>query len=196
MCFLVSVPSTQTSLDQNLSIKKEGPHISMLQPTPHVTSNNTSLQNLMSDVKNPMNIMSASLASNLALGNINMANLNLSLSQGLAPHLAMHNQLENMINTSTSMTNISNSHHATLSQQHSNGFSSIKRENSPPNILNNNGIPGINMPLNIGAMASIFDPLVSMPMQIPQLSIKKEEKSLTMSQPSMLQKTIDGRRSS
>ncbi|KAG7209231.1 hypothetical protein KM043_015355 [Ampulex compressa] len=187
---LASVPTTQTSLDQALSIKKE-PHIPMIQ-TPHTTTNNTNL-NLLPDVKAPVNMMPTSMASNLNLGNINMANLNMNLPQGLATHMSMHNQLENMINTTSPLTNIQNSHNVTMSQQHSNGFSNIKRENSPPNMLNNNGIPGLNMGMNMGGMGSIFDPLpiVSMPMQISQLPIKKEEKPLTISQPQMPQKPMD-----
>ncbi|XP_033323218.1 homeotic protein female sterile isoform X5 [Megalopta genalis] len=186
---LAPVPTTQTSLEQTLSIKKE-PHIPMIQ-APHTTTNNS--LNLISDVKPPVNIMPTSMATNLNLGNITMANLNMNLPQGLATHMSMHNQLENMINTTSALTNIQNSHNATMSQQHSNGFSNIKRENSPPNMLNNNGIPGLNIGMNMGAMSSIFDPLpiTSMPMQISQMPIKKEEKPLPTSQPSMAQKPMD-----
>ncbi|XP_031836833.1 homeotic protein female sterile isoform X5 [Nomia melanderi] len=185
---LAPVPTTQ-SLEQTMSMKKE-PHIPMIQ-APHTTTNNS--LNLMADVKPPVNMMPTSMASNLNLGNITMANLNMNLPQGLATHMSMHNQLENMINTTSSLTNIPNSHNATMSQQHSNGFSNIKRENSPPNMLNNNGISGLNMGMNMGAMSSIFDPLpiVSMPMQISQMPIKKEEKPLPISQPSMTQKPMD-----
>lgn len=160
--------------------------------TPHTTTNNTNL-NLMPDVKAPVNMMPTSMASNLNLGNITMANLNMSLQPGLATHMSMHNQLENMINTTSPLTSIQNSHNATMSQQHSNGFSNIKRENSPPNMLNNNGIPGLSMGMNMGGMGSIFDPLsmVSMPMQISQLPIKKEEKPVPISQPQMPQKPMD-----
>ncbi|XP_035733356.1 bromodomain-containing protein 2-like isoform X1 [Vespa mandarinia] len=186
---LASVPTTQTSLDQGLSIKKES-HISMI-PTLH-TSNNTNL-NLLPDVKNPVNMMPTNMASNLNLGNINMANLNMNLQQGLATHMSMHNQLENMINTTSPLTNIQNTHNVTMSQ-HSNGFPSIKRETSPPNMLNNNGIPGVNVGMNMGGMGSIFDPvpIVSMPMQISQIPIKKEEKQpLPISQPQIAQKAMD-----
>ncbi|EZA59817.1 Bromodomain testis-specific protein [Ooceraea biroi] len=188
---LASVPTTQPSLDQTLAIKKEPPFI----PAPHATNNtnnNTSL-NLLPDVK-PVNMMPASMASNLNLGNLNMANLNMNLPQGLAAHMSMHNQLENMINTTAPLTNIQNSHNVTMSQQHSNGFPNAKRSNSPPNMLNNNGIPGLNMGMNMGGMSSIFDPLpiVSMPMQISQLPIKKEEKPLQISQPQLAQKPMDG----
>ncbi|XP_076183936.1 homeotic protein female sterile isoform X3 [Ptiloglossa arizonensis] len=187
---LALVPTTQSSLEQTMSIKKE-PHIPMIQ-APHTTTNNTNL-NLLSEVKAPVNMMPSSMASSLNLGNITMANLNMSLPQGLATHISMHNQLENMINTTSPLTSIQNSHNATMSQQHSNGFSNIKRENSPPNMLNNNGIPGLNMGINIGGMSSIFDPLptVSMPMQISQMPIKKEEKPLSISQSQMDQKPMD-----
>ncbi|XP_078045320.1 homeotic protein female sterile isoform X4 [Augochlora pura] len=186
---LAPVPTTQTSLEQTLSIKKE-PHIPMIQ-APHTTTNNS--LNLISDVKPPVNMMPTSMATNLNLGNITMANLNMNLPQGLATHMSMHNQLENMINTTSALTNIQNSHNATMSQQHSNGFSNIKRESSPPNMLNNNGIPGLNIGMNMGAMSSIFDPLpiTSMPMQISQMPIKKEEKPLPTSQPPMAQKPMD-----
>ncbi|CAL7946912.1 unnamed protein product [Xylocopa violacea] len=187
---LAPVPTTQTSLEQTMSLKKKS-HIPMIQ-TPHTTTNNTNL-NLLPDVKTPVNMMPTSMASNLNLGNIAMANLNMNLPQGLATHMSMHNQLENMINTTSPLTNIQNSHNATMSQQHSNGFSNIKRENSPPNMLNNNGIPGLNMGMNMGGMGSIFDPMpiVSMPMQISQMPLKKEEKSVPISQPQMPQKPMD-----
>ncbi|XP_076654023.1 homeotic protein female sterile isoform X6 [Halictus rubicundus] len=186
---LAPVPTTQTSLEQTMSMKKE-PHIPMIQ-APHTTTNNS--LNLMADVKPPVNMMPTSMAANLNLGSITMPNLNMNLPQGLATHMSIHNQLENMINTTSSLTNIQNSHNATMSQQHSNGFPNMKRDNSPPNMLNNNGIPGLNMGMNIGAMGSIFDPLPigSMPMQISQMSIKKEEKPLTTSQPPMAQKPMD-----
>lgn len=182
---------TQTSLEQTLSLKKE-PHIAMIQAA-HTNANNTNL-NILSDVKAPVNMMPTSMASNLNLGNLSMANLNMNLSQGLATHMSMHNQLENMINTTSPLTSIQNSHSVTMSQQHSNGFSNIKRENSPPNLLNNNGIPGLNMGMNMGGIGSIFDPLsiVSMPMQTSQMAIKKEEKSLPISQAQMAQKPMDG----
>lgn len=182
---------TQPTLDQTLAIKKESSFI----PTSHTTSNtnnNTNL-NLLPDVK-PVNMMPTSMTSNLNLGNINMnMNLNMNLSQGLA-HMSMHNQLENMINTTAPLTNIQNSHNVTMSQQHSNGFPNTKRGNSPPNMLNNNGIPGLNMGINMGGMSSIFDPLpmTSMPMQISQIPIKKEEKPLPISQPQLTQKPMDG----
>ncbi|XP_015434365.1 PREDICTED: bromodomain-containing protein 2-like isoform X2 [Dufourea novaeangliae] len=186
---LAPVPTTQTSLEQAMSIKKE-PHIAMIQ-APHTTTNNTNL-NLLPDVKAPVNMMPTSMA-NLNLGNITMANLNMNLPQGLATHMSMHNQLESMINTTSSLSSIQNSHNVAMSQQHSNGFSNIKRENSPPNMLNNNGIPGVSMGINMGGMSSIFDPLpiVSMPMQISQMPIKKEEKPLPISQPQMAQKPMD-----
>jgi len=179
---------SQPTLDQTLALKKESSFIQ----TSHTnnTNNNTNL-NLLPDVKS-VNMM-PSMASNLNLGNINMTNLNMNLSQGLAAHMSMHNQLENMINTTAPLTNIQNSHNVTMSQQHSNGFPNTKRGNSPPNMLNNNGIPGLNMGMNIGGMSSIFDPLpiASMPMQISQIPIKKEEKPLPISQP-LTQKPMDG----
>ncbi|XP_012059289.1 PREDICTED: bromodomain-containing protein 2-like [Atta cephalotes] len=205
---LASVPTTQSSMDQTLAIKKEPSFIqsqstldqtlalkkeSSFIQTSHTnnTNNNTNL-NLLPDVK-PVNMMPTSMASNLNLGNINMTNLNMNLSQGLAAHMSMHNQLENMINTTAPLTNIQNSHNVTMSQQHSNGFPNTKRGNSPPNMLNNNGIPGLNMGMNIGGMSSIFDPLpiASMPMQISQIPIKKEEKPLPISQPQLTQKPMD-----
>ncbi|XP_029668063.1 homeotic protein female sterile-like isoform X4 [Formica exsecta] len=205
-----SVPTTQSSLEQTLAIKKDPPFIQTQQSsldqtlaikkdppfiqTSHTTNNtntNTNL-NLIPDVK-PVNMMPTSMASNLNLGNINMASLNMNLSQGLAAHMSIHNQLENMINTTASLPNIQNSHNVTMSQQHSNGFPNTKRGNSPPNMLNNNGIPGLNMGMNMGGMSSIFDPLpiVSMPMQISQISIKKDEKPLPISQPQLTQKPMD-----
>lgn len=161
--------------------------------TPHTTTNNTNL-NLLPDIKTPVNMMPTSMASNLNLGNMTMANLNMNLQQGLATHMSMHNQLENMINTTSPLTNIQNSHNATISQQHSNGFSNIKRENSPPNMLNNNGISGLNMGMSMGGIGSIFDPMPmqsSMPMQMSQIPIKKEEKSVSISQSQMPQKPMD-----
>lgn len=207
--YVASVPTTQSSLEQTLAIKKEPPFIQTQQPsldqtlaikdpsfiqTSHTTNNtntNTNL-NLIPDVK-PVNMMPTSMASNLNLGNINMASSNMNLSQGLAAHMSIHNQLENMINTTASLSNIQNSHNVTMSQQHSNGFPNTKRGNSPPNMLNNNGIPGLNMGMNMGGISSIFDPLpISMPMQISQISIKKDEKPLPISQPQLTQKPMDG----
>ncbi|KAL0112338.1 hypothetical protein PUN28_011984 [Cardiocondyla obscurior] len=207
---LASVPTTQSSLDQALAIKKE-PSFIQTQPTldqalavkkepsfiqashaTNNTNNNTNL-NLIPDVK-PVNMMPTSMASNLNLGNINMTNLNINLSQGLTAHMSMHNQLENMINTTAPLTNIPNSHNVTISQQHSNGFPNTKRGNSSPNMLNNNGIPGLNIGMNVGGMSSIFDPLPisTMPMQISQIPIKKEEKTLPISQSQLTQKPMDG----
>ena len=113
----------------------------------------------------------------------------MNLQQGLA-HMSMQSQLESLINTNNSLQN---SHNMTISQQHSNGFSNAKRENSPPNMLNNNGIPGLNLGMNMTGMGSIFDPLpmVSMPMQISQLPTRKEERSLPISQAQM-QPKMDG----
>lgn len=211
MYFIASVPTTQPSLDQSHAIKKEPSFIQTQQPsldqtlaikkessfmqtshTTNNTNNNTNL-NLLSDVKS-VNMMPTSMTSSLNLGNINMANLNMNLPQGLAAHMSMHNQLESMINTTASLTNMQNSHNVTMSQQHSNGFPNAKRGNSPPNMLNNNDIPGLNLGLNMGSMGSIFDPLpiVSMPMQISQIPIKKDEKPLSISQPQLTQKPIDG----
>lgn len=184
-----SAPTTQPPLDQTLAIKKEPSFIQASHATNNANNSNTNM-NLLSEVKS-VNMMPTSMASNLNLGNINMANLNMNLSQGLAAHMSIHNPLENMINITAPLTNIQNTHNATISQQHSNGFPNIKRENSPPpNMLNNNGIPGLNM----GGMSSIFDsiPMVSMPMQISQIPIKKEEKPLPISQPQMTQKSMDG----
>ncbi|XP_020283132.1 bromodomain-containing protein 4-like isoform X2 [Pseudomyrmex gracilis] len=183
---------TQPSLDQSLAIKKDQPSFIQTTHTTNNTNNNTNM-NLLTDVKS-MNMMPTNMPSNLNMGNINMANLNINLSQGIAAHMSMHNQLENMINTTASLTNIQqNSHNVTMSQQHSNGFPNTKRGNSPPNMLNNNGIPGLNMGMNMGGMSSIFDPLpiVSMPMQISQIPVKKEEKPLPISQAQLTQKPID-----
>lgn len=208
--YVASVPTTQSSLDQTLALKKEASFI-QTQPTldqtlalkkessfiqtshtTNNTNNNTSL-NLLPDVKS-VSMMPTSIASNLNLSNINVTNLNMNLSQGLAAHMSMHNQLENMINTTAPLTNIQNSHNVTMSQQHSNGFPNTKRGNSPPNMLNNNGIPGLNMGMNMGGISSIFDPLpiASMPMQISQIPLKKEEKPLPISQPQLTQKPMDG----
>ncbi|XP_029165013.1 homeotic protein female sterile-like isoform X6 [Nylanderia fulva] len=205
-----SVPTTQSSLEQTLAIKKDPPFIQTQQPsldqtlaikkdpsfiqTSHSTNNtntNTNL-NLIPDVK-PVNMMPTSMASNLNLGNINMASLNMNLSQGLAAHMSIGHQLENMINTAAPLSNIQNSHNITMSQQHANGFPNTKRGNSPPNMLNNNGIPGLNIGMNMGGISSIFDPvpIVSMPMQISQISIKKDEKPLPISQPQLTQKPLD-----
>lgn len=206
--YIAAVPTTQSSLEQTLAIKKDPPFIQTQQPsldqtltikkdppfiqTSHSTNNSTNL-NLIPDVK-PVNMMPTSMTSNLNLGNINMASLNMNLSQGLAAHMSIGHQLESMINTTASLPNIQNSHNVTMSQQHANGFPNTKRGNSPPNMLNNNGIPGLNMGMNMGGMSSIFDPLpiVSMPMQISQISIKKEEKPLPISQPQLTQKPMDG----
>lgn len=182
---------TQPTLDQALTLKKESSFIQ----TPHTTNNtnnNTNL-NLLPDVKS-VSMMPTSIASNLNLGNINVTSLNMNLSQGLAAHISMHNQLENIINTTAPLTNIQNSHNVTMSQQHSNGFPNTKRGNSPPNMLNNNGIPGLNIGMNMGGISSIFDPLpiASMPMQISQIPLKKEEKPLPISQPQLTQKPMDG----
>ncbi|XP_014482621.1 PREDICTED: homeotic protein female sterile-like isoform X3 [Dinoponera quadriceps] len=185
---LAAVPTTQPSLDPSLSVKKESQFIQTSHATNNTNNNNTNL-NLLPEVK-PVNIM-PNMASNLNLGNINMANLN--LPQGLTAHMSIHNQLEGIINTP--LGTIQNSHNVTMSQQHSNGFPNIKRDTSPPNMLNNNGIPGMNMGINmVGNVASIFEsiPMVgSIPMQIPQIPLKKEEKSLPISQPQLTQKTID-----
>ncbi|XP_025156763.1 bromodomain-containing protein 2 isoform X8 [Harpegnathos saltator] len=189
-----AVPTTQPSLDPSLAVKKEPPFVQASHATNNTNNNNTNL-NLLPDVK-PVNMMPTSISSNLNLGNISMANLNMNLSQGLAAHMSMHNQLESMINTTAPLTNIQNSHNVPMSQQHSNGFPSIKRETSPPNMLNNNGIPGMNMGINmVGNVASIFEsiPMVgSIPMQISQIPIKKEEKPLPISQPQLTQKSMDG----
>ncbi|XP_011150864.1 bromodomain-containing protein 4 isoform X4 [Harpegnathos saltator] len=188
-----AVPTTQPSLDPSLAVKKEPPFVQASHATNNTNNNNTNL-NLLPDVK-PVNMMPTSISSNLNLGNISMANLNMNLSQGLAAHMSMHNQLESMINTTAPLTNIQNSHNVPMSQQHSNGFPSIKRETSPPNMLNNNGIPGMNMGINmVGNVASIFEsiPMVgSIPMQISQIPIKKEEKPLPISQPQLTQKSMD-----
>ncbi|XP_012278663.1 bromodomain-containing protein 4 isoform X2 [Orussus abietinus] len=192
---LATVPTTQTVLEQTLSNLKKEPHIPMIQ-TAHGTANNSNL-NLLSELKNPVNMMAAGMPSNLNLSNLNMANINMNLQQGLAQHIhtAMHNPLENMISTTSPLSNIQNTHNVTMSQQHSNGFTAIKRENSPTNMLNNNGVPALNMGMNMSGMGmgSIFDPLpmVSMPMQIPQLPLKKEEKPMVMAQAQMPQKTLD-----
>lgn len=180
------------TLDQTLALKKESSFIQTSHTTNN-TNNNTNL-NLLPEVKPVSSMMPTSMASNLNLGNINMTNLNINLSQGLAAHMSMHNPIENMINTTAPLTNIQNSHNVTMSQQHSNGFPNAKRGNSPPNMLNNNGIPGLTMGINMGSMGSIFDPLpiATMPIQISQIPIKKEEKPLPISQPQLTQKPMDG----
>jgi len=172
------VPTAQPSLDQAL-VKKDS---SFIQTTTNL-NNNTNL-NLPPEVKS-VNIIPTNIAANM---NISMANLN--LPQGLAH---MHNQLDNIIHTTASLTSIQNSHNVTMSsQQHSNGFPNTKRSNSPSNILNNNGMPGLNIGMNMGSMSSIFDPLPivsNLPMQISQLSMKKEEK---IPQSQLAQKPMDG----
>ncbi|XP_032671796.1 bromodomain-containing protein 4-like isoform X4 [Odontomachus brunneus] len=190
---MATVPTTQPSLDPSLAVKKEPQFIQASHTTNNTNNNNTNL-NLLPDVK-PVNMMQTNMASNLNLGNVNMANLNMSLSQGLTAHMPMHNQLENIINTTAPLTSIQNSHNVTMSQQHSNGFPNIKRETSPPSMLNNNGIPGMNMGINmVGSVASIFEsiPMVgSIPMQISQIPIKKEEKPMSIAQSQLTQKTMD-----
>lgn len=182
------MPTTQAVLEQTLS--------NMIQPTSSSAVNNS--LSLLQDLKSPVNMMTSSMSSNLNLSNINMANLNMNLQQSLTPHLhpSIHNALDNLINTTSAITNLQNTHNMTIPQQHSNGFGNVRRDNSPPNMLNNNGVSGINMGMGIGGMTmgSIFDPLpiVQMPVHIPQLPIKKEEKPLSMSQPQIPQKTMDG----
>ncbi|XP_057326892.1 bromodomain-containing protein 4-like isoform X2 [Microplitis mediator] len=174
---LGSITTSQSSVDMNMSgAKKETGHVSMVQNIHQTTGNNANV-NLMTEIKNSVNMMPTNMPSNL-LSNIGMGNINLNLQQNLGSALSLQNQLENMIN-STQLNNIQNAHNMVMNnQQHSNGFSNMKRENSP-SMMNNNGIPGLNMPMNISTMASIFDPvapMVSMPMQIPQLSVKKDER--------------------
>ncbi|XP_034951015.1 homeotic protein female sterile-like isoform X2 [Chelonus insularis] len=177
---LESMATSQPSSDVNISsIKKESTHVSMVSHIHPPTTNNANI-NMMPDIKNSVNIMPTSMPSNLNLSNLNMANINMNLQQSIGTSMSIQNQLENMINTSSQLTNIQNSHNITMAPQHSNGFSNVKRENSPP-MMNNNGIPSLNMGATMGAMSSIFDPhpiLSSMPMTIPQLIVKKEEKPM------------------
>ncbi|XP_043475306.1 homeotic protein female sterile-like isoform X4 [Leptopilina heterotoma] len=178
---LVTVPTTHSNLDQALSALKKEPHIPMLQ-TSHGSSNN--LLNFLPDVKSSMNMLSSSMPANMGMGNMSMGGLSLNLQQGLA-QMSMQNQLDNLLNQSSGLQNS----HMSITQQHSNGFSNMKRENSPSNMLNNNGITGFGM--NMPSMvASIFDPITplntSLPMQISQLPVRKEERSsLPMNQPQM-----------
>ncbi|KAH0563875.1 hypothetical protein KQX54_007699 [Cotesia glomerata] len=174
---LGSITTTQPSIEMNLSsMKKETTHASMVQNIHQPVSTNNTNANLMTNFKSSVNMMPTNMQSNL-LNNIGMGNMNLNLQQNLGPAL-LQNQLENMMNT-TQLNNIQNAHNMVMNnQQHSNGFSNIKRETSP-SMMNNNGIPNLNMPLGISTVGSIFDPvppMVSMPMQIPQLTVKKDER--------------------
>ncbi|KAK0179895.1 hypothetical protein PV327_005605 [Microctonus hyperodae] len=200
---LASVTTTQPSVEQNLStIKKESSSVAHVPPMVsnmhQVTANNSANLNLLSELKNSVNLMPSNIPSNLNLSGINMANINLNLQQALGapPMQSIHNQLEN-INSSSQLTNIQNAHNMTMvnaqQQQHSNGFSNNKRDNSPSNMMNNNGIAGLNLGIGMG-MGSIFDPLpmVPMPMQLPQLPIKKEEKpQINQAPPQMPHKPMD-----
>ncbi|XP_015114158.1 homeotic protein female sterile isoform X2 [Diachasma alloeum] len=180
---LASIPTTQSSVDAQNSVKKDS-HMSMVPSMHPLTPNNTSL-NILQDMKNSVNMMPTSLPSNLNLAGLNMSNLGLNLQQGIGQNpMSLHNQLESMMNTPS----IQNSHSMMgTSQQHSNGF---KRDTSPQNLLNNNGIPGINMGMGMGPISSIFDPpMVTMPM-IPQLPAKKEDKPI-ISQAQMAHKPMD-----
>ncbi|XP_058808868.1 homeotic protein female sterile-like [Phymastichus coffea] len=167
---IVSAPISQSALEQSLVS-------SMMNTKIPASTNNMNL--LSQDVKNMM-------------GGLGLGNLNMNFQQSLS-HMAMANQLDSIINVSSPL-NIQNSHmittmghHQQQPQQHSNGFSNMKRD-SPPNMLNNNGIPGLGMNLNMG-MASIFDPHpMVMPMNLPpQLSMKKDDK-MAMAQQQMPQK--------
>ncbi|KAK0172111.1 hypothetical protein PV328_005476 [Microctonus aethiopoides] len=203
---LASVTTTQPSVERNLStIKKESSSVAHVPPMVsnmhQVTANNSANLNLLSELKNSVNLMPSSIPTNLNLSGINMANINLNLQQALGapPMQSIHNQLEN-INSSSQLTNIQNAHNMTMAnaqqqqqqQQHSNGFSNNKRDNSPTNMMNNNGIAGLNLGIGMG-MGSIFDPLpmVSVPMQLPQLPIKKEEKPQINQAPQMPHKPMD-----
>lgn len=158
------------------------------QQTGHPTVNNSSM-NLLADMKNPVNMMSTSIPTSLNLGNMNMTSPYMS---------AIHNQLESIMNTNAQVTNLQNSHSVTMSQQqqHSNGFTSVKRDNSPSNMLNNNGIPGLNIAgMNMSGMGSIFDPIpmnMGVNVQMPQLPVKKEEKPMAITQGQMTHKAMDG----
>ncbi|XP_011306065.1 bromodomain-containing protein 4A isoform X2 [Fopius arisanus] len=179
---LASIPTTQSSVDAPNNGKKDS-HMSMVQGMHPMTPNNTSM-NILQEMKNSVNMMPTSLPSNLNLTGLNMS-LGLNLQQGLGQNpMALHNQLESMLNPPS----IQNSHNMMgTSQQHSNGY---KREGSPQNLLNNNGIPGMNLGMGMGPISSIFDPpMVNMPM-IPQLPAKKEDKPI-ISQAQMAHKPMD-----
>lgn len=181
------MPTTQTSLDQALSTLKKEPHIPMIQ-TSHASANN--LMNFLPDVKPSMNMLATSIPANMGMGNMSMTNLSLNLQQGLA-QMTMQNQLDSLMNPNSGLQNS----HMSITQQHSNGFSNVKRENSPSNMLNNNGIAGFGMNMS-GMVASIFDPMVpignSLPMQISQLPVRKEERSSLPINQSQMQQKMDG----
>ncbi|XP_051154372.1 bromodomain-containing protein 4-like isoform X3 [Leptopilina boulardi] len=193
---LVTVPTTQTSLDQALLALKKEPHIPMIQ-TSHGSTNNL-LNFLPPDIKQPaMNMLTTSMPPNMGMGNMSMSGLSLNLQQGLAAQMSMQNQLDNLLNQSSgaaaaaaAAAALQNSHSMSITQHSSNGFSNMKRENSPSNMLNNNGITGFAGMNMSGMVASIFDPITplntSLPMQISQLPVRKEERSsLPMNQPQM-----------
>lgn len=159
---------------------------SSLAQTSNLSTSNAGMNLLSADMKN--------FISGINLGNFNMSNLNMNLSQAMA----CHNQLESMINVSSPLGSglLQNNHMTTTmaaaamahqqQQQHSNGFSNVKRtETSPSNMLNNNGLTGLGMNLNMNMnmnIGSIFDPSTPrvMPMQISQLQMKKDDKITAM----------------
>lgn len=175
-----SIPTTQSAVEPLNNLKKD--HMSL---DLHPISNNS--MNILQDMKNSLNMMPASLPANLNLASLNMSNLGLNLQQGLAQNpMSIHNQLESMINTTSQLSSIQNSH-MMGQQQHSNGY---KRETSPQSLLNNNGIPGINLGMGMGGISSIFDPpIVTMPM-MPQMPVKKEEKPIVSQ--AQMHKPMDG----
>ena len=163
-----------------------------------MANNANSLSLLPPLVKDAMNAMSS------MPGNLNMAHLNMNLQTGLS-HMAMHNQLESMMNVSSPLAMQNNHMNTSLgsgtmhsSQQHSNGFSSMKRDSSPSSLLNNNGLSNLGMTLNMSGIGSIFDPQpLVMPMQMPQSQMKKDDKNsialtAAMTQQQMISK-MDGR---
>lgn len=209
--------TTQSNLTSNKKDNQHQSHLTMA-PSIHNTtqSSNNSNINLLQDLKNSVNLLPTNIQTNTNLTNFNMSNMGLNLQQNLGPVMSIHSQLESMMNSSH--TGMQNSHNMTMSasqqqqqhqqqqhqqqqhqhQQHSNGFSIVKTQNSPPNMMTNNGLTGLGMGgigiPGLGMGSSIFDPLptVTMPMQMPMLPIKKEEKPI-ITQPQMSHKSMDGK---
>ncbi|KAJ8673036.1 hypothetical protein QAD02_004297, partial [Eretmocerus hayati] len=189
---IVSVPtSQQTALEQTLASSLAMSGMGGMGPNSKKDQLQQQQQHMsmLNSSANAMNLLSA----NLNLGGLNMSGLNMNLNQNLQ-HMAMQNQLESMMGMSSPL-GMTNSHMSNVAgintmphqqqQQHSNGFPGMKRQdgNSPNSMMNNNGgIPGLGMSLGMPGMPSIFDPHSrAMPMQLPQLGIKKDDQKLAMS---------------
>lgn len=156
-------------------------------------SNHNSFMSLSDDIKNnPAALNTVMTASGMSAG------MNLGFGMNMN-HMAMANTLESMLASSgipSSMGQLTNSHMAGLAQQqhNSNGFGGMgKRDHSPSNMMNNNGLANLNMNLNMHGMGSIFDPhpMVMPPMQLPpQMQMKKEDKMNLIQQ--QLPQKMDG----